>query len=59
MAVDTDTVLQAAARLGAEDERRELVEYGPLPPCPKLSPLSPPLNPEEYLMMERDRGKCK
>ena len=59
MDADTDAVLQAAARLCAEDGRRELMEYGPLPPCPKLSPLSPPLNPEEYLMMERDRGKCK
>ena len=59
MEADTHEVLQAAAGLCAEDEGRELREYGPMPPCLKLSPLFPPLKPEEYLMMERDRGKCK
>ena len=53
-----ETVMRIAAELCLEDSKIELRERGPLPPCRKLSPLTPPLRMEEYQMMERDRGKC-
>ena len=51
-------VLKASAQLCRRDSEAEEKRYGRMPPCRKMSPLSPPLRLDEYFMMERDKGKC-
>ena len=56
--VDGGEIMKTAYELCQEDSRLELKKRGVLPPCRKISPLSPPLSMDEYHMMERDKGKC-
>ena len=51
-------VLRASVQLCRRDAESEENNYGRMPPCRKMSPLSPPLRLDEYFMMERDEGKC-
>lgn len=48
---------EMASRMARADHAAETAVAGQLPPCRNLDPLSPPLTPREYAMMERDRGK--
>ncbi|KAL6069483.1 hypothetical protein QOT17_007512 [Balamuthia mandrillaris] len=55
--LNATAVMQEAAKLREEDQRRELLESRILPPSCNLDPLFPPLSIREYEAMERDRGK--
>lgn len=51
-------VLKASVQLCRRNAESEEKRYGHMPPCRKMSPLSPPLRLDEYFMMERDEAKC-
>lgn len=51
-------VIKASVQLCRRNAESEEKSYGKMPPCRKMSPLSPPLRLDEYFMMERDEGKC-